>query len=60
MHCLDTQPNKEKLIFPLERGLRSSSSLGHLSSNESGLPNPTLAVLFMIIDLWRMKPWMFD
>ncbi|KAK9271034.1 hypothetical protein L1049_026623 [Liquidambar formosana] len=42
MHCLDTQPNKEELMFPLERGLRSSSSLGHLSFYESGLPNPRI------------------
>ncbi|CAL5332003.1 unnamed protein product [Camellia sinensis] len=35
MLCLDTQPNKGEPMFPLDRDLRSSGSLGHLAMYES-------------------------
>ncbi|CAL5323153.1 unnamed protein product [Camellia sinensis] len=35
MLCLDTQPNKGEPMFPLDRDLISSGSLGHLAMYES-------------------------
>lgn len=42
MHCLDTQPNKGEPMFPSDRSLRSSGSLGHSSLYEAGVPNPRM------------------
>ncbi|RVX15980.1 WUSCHEL-related homeobox 8 [Vitis vinifera] len=42
MHCLDTQPNKGEPMFPSDRSLRSSGSLGHSSLYETGVPNPRM------------------